>query len=162
MAIKALVLNQTIDFVSSKDPALTKKFLPIDPDDISKGEIEQEVIEEDATKFKLRPLDVFLMGYIYDTASILSGKQGEADIDIKTRVNATNIDAVRFGLAGIENFLDAEGKPIKFRTEKVRVNGREYDAVSDSIMRMFGVQLVSELAGKIKDISEVTAAQEKN
>ena len=132
------------------------------PSDPSKGEIIRDVIGEGATVFFLKPLDVFLMGYIYDNASTLSGKQDSNEIGIHTRVNQTNIDAVRHGLAGFKNFLNKSGSQVAFKTQKAVVNGREYEVASDDTMNMFGVQLIQELASKVKEISEVSAEEEKN
>lgn len=162
MALIALTVSDTVEYVSDLDPAKGKKPVPVDPNDPSKGEIIKEVIGEGATVFFLRPLDVFLMGYIYDNASHLSGRQGDDTVGIQTRINQTNIDAVRHGLAGFKNFCDRRGNQIGFKTQKAYVNGREYDVVHDDIMNMFGVKLIAELAQKIKDISEVSPEEEKN
>lgn len=162
MALIALTVADTVEYVSNLDPAKGKKPVPVDPNDPSKGEIIQDVIEEGATVFYLRPLDVFLMGYIYDNASTLSGKQGDDTVGIHTRVNQTNIDAVRHGLSGFKNFVDKHGNQVRFKTQKAVVNGREYEVVHDDIMNMFGVRLIAELADKIKEISEVSTDEEKN
>jgi len=162
MALRALAVSDTVEYVSDLDPAKVKKPVPIDPNDPSKGEEVREVIEEGATVFLLRPLDVFLMGYIYDNASTLSGKQGDDMVGIHTRINQTNIDAVRHGLAGFKNFCDRHGNQVRYRTQKAVVNGREYQVVADDIMNMFGVRLIAELADKIKSISEVSPEEEKN
>jgi hypothetical protein len=162
MALTAMTTADLVEYVSDLDPAKQKKFVPIDPTDPKKGEVETEVIGEDATVFKLRPLDIFLMGHIYDNASILRGESGSNEIGIHTRVNQTNIDAVRFGLAGIQNFKDNRGNTVHFKTQKAVVNSREYDVAHDDVMNRFGVRLVADLAQKIKTISEVTGIEEKN
>ncbi|MCL4743837.1 MAG: hypothetical protein KJZ83_00330 [Burkholderiaceae bacterium] len=155
-------MSDTVEYVSDLDPAKGQKSVPLDSNDPSKGEIITDDIGEGATVFLLRPLDVFLMGYIYDNASVLSGRQGDDMVGIQTRVNQTNIDAVRHGLAGFRNFCDKHGNQIRHRTQKAVVNGREYQVVSDEIMNMFGVRLIAELAQKIKDVSEVSKDEEKN
>lgn len=162
MALIAMTVSDTIEHVSDRDPAKKKTTVPIDERDPSKGVREETVIEEGATVFFLKPLDVFLNGYIYDNASSLVGKEGSSEVGIKTRVNQTNIDAVRHGLAGFRNFADAKGNQIAFKTQKDVVNGREYDVVADEVMDKLGLRLIQELASKIKDISDVTAAEEKN
>jgi len=68
------LIAMTITYVSDKDPAKKKTTVFLDPTDPSKGEITSSEIGSDATVFRLRPLDVFLMGYIYDNASELSGR----------------------------------------------------------------------------------------
>lgn len=162
MALIAMTTSDTIDHVSDLDPCKVKTKTLRDPADHTKGSDEVVTIKEGATVFKLRPLDVFLMGYIYDNASTLSGKQGSDDIGIHTRVNQTNIEAVRHGLAGFVNFTDRAGGVVVMKTQKAVVNGRSYDVAHDTIMNMFGVKLMQELAEQVKKISEVQPAEEKN
>lgn len=163
MALVAMTTADVIKYVSDLDPAKKKEQVPVDENDASKGLKTVETIDwEKATVFHLRPLDVYLMGYIYDSASVLTGKQGSEEVGIHTRVNKTNIDAVRFGLARIDNFKDGHGQLIRFKTQNDVVNGREYEVAHDDIMNSLGVKLISELANKIKEISEVSKAEEKN
>ena len=162
MALIAMTTSDTVDYVSDLDPCKVKTFVDRDLADPAKGKVEQVEIKDGATVFKLRPLDVFLMGYIYDTASTLSGKEGSSEIGIHTRVNQTNIDAVRHGLVGLVNFTNPKGGQVNFKTQKAVVNGRSYEVAHDDIMNMMGVKLIQELAGKVKAISEVSAAEEKN
>lgn len=161
MALIALSVADSLTYVSDRDPCKIKQEVPIDPADPAKGTREEVIIEEGATKFHLKGLDVFLMGHIYDNASALTGRQGSDEVGIQTRVNKTNIEAVRHGLAGFENFCDAKGQPIKFSTKTIDVNGRDYKVASDDVLNALGIQLVQELAGEIKRISEVSAAEEK-
>ena len=162
MALIAMSSSDVIDFVSDLDPAKSKQATLIDPNDPSKGEIMSDTVGPGATVFQLKSLDVFLMGYIYDNASTLSGEQGSSAIGIHTRVNQTNIEAVRHGLVGFRNFADANGKHILFNTQTVVVNGRKYEVASDETVTRLGIRLIQELATKIKEISEVTAEEEKN
>ena len=162
MALVAMTTSDTVDYVSDLDPCKRKVKEYRDPEDPSKGFEMKEELLPGATVFKLRPLDVFLMGYIYDNASTLSGKEGSSEIGIHTRVNQTNIDAVRHGLADFENFTDPKGGQVRFKTQKAVVNGRQYDVAHDDVMNMFGVKLIQELAAKVKEISEVSPSEEKN
>jgi hypothetical protein len=162
MAIKALTLSDTFEYVSDSDPCKVKITVDVDKDDPKKGTKEIVEIKDGATVFGLKPLDVFLMGYIYDNASSLTGKQGSEEVGIHTRVNQTNVDTVKFGLAYFKNFKDDAGNDVKVKTVKASVNGREYDAASDETLRMLGNRLIAELANEIKERSEVGAAQEKN
>jgi len=157
----AMTTADTIDYVSDLDPSKRKTKTPRDPNDLSKGMIESWEIAEGATTFKLRGLDVFMMGIIYDNASELKATEGSASYGIQTKVNQTNIEAVRHGLIGFTNFANAKGDGIAFETQKIFVNGRPYNVVADKVMNTMGVRLVQELAGKIKEISEVTPAEEK-
>lgn len=162
MAIKALTVSDTFEYVSDTDPCKVKNTVQVDPEDPKKGTKEVVEIKDGATIFGLRPLDVFLIGYIYDNASTLSGKQGSEDIGIHTRVNQTNADAVRYGLAYFKNFKDDAGNDITVKTVKSTVNGREYTAASDDTLRLLGNRLIAELASQIKEHSEVQGDEAKN
>jgi hypothetical protein len=162
MAIKALVLSTVLTHVLFNDPSRRSVTSPVDPDDASKGSKTDVVIDADATVFSYKPLDVFLMGYIYDRASILS-QSGDGSTDMKTRLNETNIDAVRFGITAISNFFEADGVtqvPIKF--VKRMVNGREYDALPDEVIIKLDAGSLAELAHQIKEASTLKREDEKN
>jgi len=162
MALVAMTTADTVDYVSDLDPAKTKKEVPLDPAKPDGPKKEVTVIAEGATTFKLKSLDVFLMGHIYDSASVLRGVQGSEEVGIHTRMNQTNIDAVRHGLAGFDNFSDVHGNAIKFETQKAVVNGRPYEVASDAVVNQLGIRLIQELGAEIKKMSEVAAAEEKN
>ena len=162
MALIALTTADQAEYVSDLDPSKKRVDVPIDPNDPAKGTKKVVRISDGASVFYLRNLEVFLKGYIYDNASSLSGEQDSNKIGIQTRVNQTNIDAVRHGLTGFKNFADKTGNAVVYATQKAVVNGRPYDVVSDAVMNTLGIQLIQELAEQIKKMSEVTAAEEKN
>ena len=162
MALIAMTTADTIDYVSDLDPSKKKTKIARDISDPSKGFIESWEIGEGATTFKLRGLDVFMMGKIYDDASVLQGKEGSNEYGIQTKVNQTNVEAVRHGLVGFKNFKNAKGDDVVFKTQVAVVNGRKYEVVADAIMNMMGVKLIQELAQQIKNISEVTPHEAKN
>jgi hypothetical protein len=149
MAVKALTLGETFEYVSEKDPCKVKQTIEIVEGDPSKGTIDDWVIKEGATVFGLKPLDVFLMGYIYDNANTLTSRQGSDVVGIQTRINASNIDAVRFGLAYFKNFQLPDGSEAKVSFVDRNVNGRDYKAASDDTLQLLGIQLIQELAEKI-------------
>ncbi len=158
-----MTTSDEIKYVSVRDPAKTSKRVPIDPEQPDGDKKTVWEIGPNATIFTLAPLDVFLMGYIYDNASSLTGRSGGNEIGITTKINQTNVDAVRFGLVSVENFHDDKsGKQVVLKRTKAIFAGRKYDAVPDEIMTKLGVQLVSELADEIKRISEVSGAEVKN
>lgn len=163
MALTAQTNGDLQKYVSDKDPAKTKVKEPNDPNDATKGEKEVTKIDwENATIFYIRPLDVQLMGSIYDNATALSGRQGEQEIGIHTRVHKTNIEAVKFGLGKWENFPDDTGKLQHIELEETTFNRKKYMVVTDRSIDMLGIQLVGELANEIKRISEVGTVAAKN
>lgn len=162
MALIAMTTADTVDYVSDKDPSKKTNKVQRDPENPAAGfDVTTEILPG-ATVFKVRPLDVFLMGFIYDNASSLTGREGSSEIGIHTKVNQTNIEAVRHGLLGWENFTDAKGGAARFKTQRAVVNGRTYDVAHDDVMNSMGIQLIQELAAEVKRISEVTPAEEKN
>lgn len=159
MAVKALTLSDTVKYVSNDDPSKVIKQVPLDPADESKGTKDEVVIEAGATTFHLKPLDVFLMAHIYDNASSLTTSNTGAEM--KTRVNQTNIEAVRHGLTRIDNFFDGKGNAVRVDTIKTYIVGREYEIADDKTIEALGLRLINELGGKIKEISEVSRDEEK-
>ena len=157
----AMTTADTVDYVSDMDPSKRKVKTARDPEDPTKGFDESVEIAPGATTFKLRGLDTFMMSTIYDNASMLQGREGSNEYGIQTKVNQTNVEAVRHGLIGFSNFANAKGDGIAFETQRTFVNGRRYDVVADKVMNTLGVRLVQELAAKIKEMSEVTASEEK-
>ncbi len=166
MALTGISRSDVFDYVSNDDPCKRRvqKSLPA-PDGGSPvllaGEYD-EFVEEGATTFKLGVLDVFLMGMIYDKSTSLSRSvEDTGEVRMLTSINATNIETVRFGLRGWEHFRDPKGGDIAFKDEKRIVMGREYQAASDDMLKLLGIRLIGELAGRIKEASEVTAAEAK-
>ena len=155
MALIAMTTADTIEYVSDLDPCKTTS-VP------APGEKPVVTIKDGATIFKLRSLDVFLKGVIYDSASRLMRKSDSDEVGIVTRVNQTNVEAVRHGLVGFSNFKNSKGGDVPFKTAKIFVNGRPYDVVDDVTMNALGIRLIQELALAIKDISEVKGDEEKN
>lgn len=162
MALEAMTTADAVKYVSDLDPAKKYVDAPVDPDqpDGPKKKVEQ-IDEAAATFFELRPLDVFLQGWIYDNASSMRGEQGKPGVDLVTKVNQTNLDMVRFSLAGWSNFK-SKGNAIAFKSKTDFVNGREYTVADDESIRLLGIKLVAELATKIRQISEVSAFEAKN
>jgi hypothetical protein len=166
MALIAMTTADQIEYVSDLDPAKSKKKTPYPPvkgehSDAKPVEIEEIVIGPNATIFKIRGLDVFLKAFIYDSTSSLTRSATTDDVGIHTKMNQTNIEAVRHGLVGFDNFRTPKGGSIPFETERTSVNGRNYDVVSDKILNLLGIRLIQELANEIKNISEVKAEEEK-
>jgi hypothetical protein len=161
MALKALTLGETFAYVSNSDPCKVKQQIEVVPGDPSKGFVEDYAIQDGATVFGLKPLDVFAMGYVYDNANQLTGRQGSDEVGIKTRINETNIEAVRLGLVYFKNFKLPNGSEAQVKFVEKQINGRDYKVASDETLQLLGIQLITELAGEIKKASEVSAREEK-
>jgi hypothetical protein len=163
MALVGISAAEAQDYVSDMDPCKRVIETPVDPADPSKGVKKETVIDEGATVFSLAGLDCFLMAKIYDDTSHLTRNTAEvAEFGLKTRINQTNVEAVRYGLKGWEHLTDAKGNDMPFSTVKRTHDGREYTVASDACLARLGVRLISELGDRIKAMSEVTKAEAKN
>ena len=168
MALVGIGVGATLTYVSDLDPC--KRRVPKKvPDPEAEGQFiddpkggKEVVIDPGATAFRLAGLDVFLMARIYDDSSTLTRGASPDEVGLKTRINQTNIEAVRFGLKGWEHFTDAKGDDLPFTTNKRTLDGRDYEVVSDTCMNRLGNRLIGELAGEIKRMSEVAADEAKN
>ena len=162
MAVTGITRSDKTDHVLDSDPA--KRRVPLEVPRIENGEkiTEEVVIDDDATFFECGVLDLFLMGMIYDQATQVSRAEEDGLLQVNTRLNRTNIDAVRFGLKGWRNFCDAAGDEIPFKTVEKNVDGRKYRAVTDDCLTRIGIRDIQELAGVIKEQSELTKAEAKN
>lgn len=117
---------------------------------------------EHATKFTLGTLDVFITGIITDKAvSFKQTAEGEA-AGIEFNNAIVSIEAVRFGLKGWSNFKDLQGNDIPFKTSKRNVHGRDYVVVSDESLKALDLDLVKELAERLRKMNTVTRSAEGN
>lgn len=119
---------------------------PADPD---KG-------TDQATRFKLRTLDVTTMAELYDGAMSLDGDK------LKFNTNSMAIRAVRRGLAGWANFRDAQGNDIPFETVNRVQNGQPVAEVAEASLNRIPLELMKELADELKAKNIVTKAEAKN
>jgi hypothetical protein len=137
MAIRGLTVSSVQRYVS--------------PNDEEKGNPEKETV------FILKPLDVFCSTYLFDTGVNLTGEDAG-----KVWVYRMNLEAVRLCLTGWENFQDATGAPITFRTEKVMVCGKEYQGLPDDLLSIMPFSLIRELSDEIRKMNYVTEDEAKN
>lgn len=161
MALVALNKSVQFRYVSDRDPSKSSKETPIDPKDLSKGMVTEEVIDSGATVFILQPLDVFLMGKVFDQ-NMRFKQNGEAEVGIEMAINQTNIEAVKYGLVGWEGLKGADGSDIPFTSTNVILGGRKYTVASDKSLNCLDVELFGELGAKVKEKSRVTVSQAKN
>jgi hypothetical protein len=117
------------------------------------------------TIFHIGLLDHNLVDYIDEqtTTFEISSKNPKDSAKANININRRNRLAVKFGLKGLENFLDPQTKqPVKFDTISVSVNGKNYPAVSDQLMSMFTKALLSELAEVIWNENHLSEEERKN
>ena len=118
--------------------------------------------KDNPTVFHIGLLDSYLRAYIDDQATSFEFSSKNKNDLARANVNASkhNLLAVRFGLKGLEGFLDpSDKKPVKFDTVSVSIIGKNYMAVSEEILAMLPKVLIDELAEVI--LSENTLSGEK-
>ena len=117
------------------------------------------------TTFHIGALDPFLRSYIEDqtTSLKISSKNPNDMAEANILVSKRGILAVKFGMRGLDNFADPQTqKPVKFETISTSINGKNFPAVSDEIIRMMPKDLIDELAEVILSANKLTEEESKN
>lgn len=132
MAIKALDLNKTRDYVSKFDDG------------------------DEPTVWKIGVLSSRDVGQIRDSVTTISFKTGAdgnmADEDISTNISRSkmNFEAVRRGLKGWENFIGVDGNAIPSKLVIRDVgNGVKKSVVPNEVLDQIPLPVVEELAEQI-------------
>lgn len=121
--------------------------------------------KEKTSVFHICPIDAHLRAYIDDQAMSFEISSNNPKDQAKASVSANkrNLLLVRFGLRGLEGFLDPrDNKPVKFDTISMTVNGKNYNVITDEILAMFPKVLIDELAEVISGENEITEEERKN
>ena len=125
-------------------------------------------LDADASKptvFQIGLLDSMLRAFIEDQTTSFEFSSRNPKESAKANINASkrNLMVVKFGLKGLENFIDPrDGKPVKYDTVSVPVNGKNYMAVTDEIISMFPKGLIDELAEVILAENTLSGDEAKN
>ena len=107
---------------------------------------------QNPTIFKIGVLDQQIKDWIEDQATSyeISSPNPNEPAKATLSYNRRNTLAVKFGLKGLENFIDPKTKqPVKFDTINLSKFGKNYQVVTDEIISMFPRELIRELAGVI-------------
>lgn len=121
--------------------------------------------KESPTVFHIGFLDPALRAEIDDDSS--SYEMSSSNPNDKAKINLSwnkrQITAIKFGIKGLENFLDPQTKkPIDYRCETISYAGKMRDCVPDRIIAMFPSELRAELAEVILDESKLSEGERKN
>jgi len=117
------------------------------------------------TTFNLGVLDSILRAHIDDQATFLkiSSKNPNDAAEANILTGKRNLLVVKFGLRGIENFIHPDTKQsIKFDSISVSVNGKNYQAVTEEIVKMIPKEVIDEIAEKILDANKLSEEAAKN
>ncbi|MBI4972896.1 MAG: hypothetical protein HZC16_03660 [Candidatus Omnitrophica bacterium] len=118
--------------------------------------------KDNPSVFHIGSLDSYLRAYIEDQTTSFEFSSKNPKDPAKANINASkrNLLVVRFGLKGLDNFLDPrDKKPVKFDSVSVSLIGKNYTAVSEEILSMLPKALIDELAEVI--LAENTLSEEE-
>ena len=121
--------------------------------------------KENPTVFHLGLLDPILRAEFEDESLIFEKSSSNPNDPAKATIarSGFNIKAVRFGLKGMDNFLDPRTKePMPFETVSVSIKGKNYNVASEQIIKMLGKKLIEELAEEILSENIFSEEEEKN
>lgn len=119
---------------------------------------------KDKTIFKLGVLDARIRAELEDETTSFDFSSDNPDDRARTTLglNRRAIEAVRFGLKGMENFQDKDGKPVKFDTVSLAKHGKNYQVVAPSILDILPFSIITELSGEILKENKLTEKERKN
>lgn len=145
MAIRTLKLDEEWEFESKYDS--------------DKG-------KEGATKFVLGTLSSRVVSSLQDGATKFrptAGKDGEeAGMEADFLPNQMAYEVVRFGLKGVKGLLDADGKPVKFKTATRHIGGADVKCAAETILKALPLDLLRELSEEIQTKNVLTEGETKN
>jgi len=107
--------------------------------------------DEVKTIFKIAPLTASLQIYIGKLLN--SGTDGSLD---------AILESFRFGVKDIQNLKDSSGNIVKFDTVSKPIRGNNYNAVSDKIVEMFSLNVLTEIGSEIIKIGNLSDDEIKN
>jgi hypothetical protein len=117
------------------------------------------------TVFHIGVLDPVLRAEIDDESSSyeMSSTNPNDKAKVKLNWNKRQITAIKFGLKGIDNFLDPQtNKPVEVKFETIQYAGKMRQALPDRIISMFPNELRQELSEAILNESKLTDDERKN
>lgn len=128
---------------------------------ISKSDPDQN----NPTVFRLGVLDPVLRAEVDDESSTyeLSSRNPNDKAKVRLNWNKRQITAIKFGLRGLENFLDPQtNKPVELSFDTISYAGKMRSSVPDRIIAMFSNELRQELAEAILNESKLSEEETKN
>lgn len=117
------------------------------------------------TVFHIGVLDPVLRAEIDDESSSyeMSSINPNDKAKVKLNWNKRQIMAVKFGIKGMDNFLDPQtNKPIEVKFETIHYAGKMRESLPDRIIAMFPSELRQELSEAVLNESRLTDDERKN
>lgn len=121
--------------------------------------------KDNPTVFHIGVLDPALRAEIDDESSSyeMSSTNPNDKAKVKLNWNKRQITAIKFGLKGLDNFLDPETrKAVDLKFETIHYAGKMRNAVHDRVIAMFPSELRAELAEVILNESKLSDDERKN
>lgn len=109
-------------------------------------------VEEEKTRWFIQPMDAFEVASLQDKYTYT---------DIKEQKNRTDwfkgmIETVALGLKDVANLLNSKGDEVKIEFEEVTYRNKKVSRPSHKFLEVLPIDAISELAMKIRGISELT------
>jgi hypothetical protein len=121
--------------------------------------------KDNPSVFHIGLLDPVLRAEVDDESS--SYEMSSTNPNDKARVrlnwNKRQIMAIKFGLKGIDNFIDPQtNKPLDLRFDTINYAGKSRNVIPDRVIAMFPNELRQELAEVILNESKLSEDEQKN
>ena len=127
------------------------------------SKLDQDI--DNPTVFHIGLLDPVLRAEVDDESSSYEMSSTNPNDKAKVRLNwnKRQIMAIKFGLKGMDNFLDPQTrKPMELKFETIHYAGKMRDVVPDRIIAMFPNELRTELSEVILNESRLSEGEQKN
>lgn len=101
-----------------------------------------KIVEYKDAEFEVGLLPLEVKNYLLDnreTKTIKKNIEGEEVTEIITHDKRLDMLTVKFGLRNIKNILDFNNKQVEFSTSTQRINGKDYQVVSDILLELLSV-----------------------
>jgi hypothetical protein len=147
MAVKGLSSSRTYLFVSLTDPCRDDKGNPTDG----------------ATVFELGTLDGTLMARIKDLqadSKIRELEAGMQSVDVVMTLHAAAMEACRVGIRGWSNFLDEDGKEIKFEARNEVIGRKQYHVLTSEAVGRIPPDLAMEIMQSLVQTNSISKEDE--
>lgn len=137
--------------------------MPIMALDLSATRVEESKYDDArgtdrATKFTLGTIDSKAAGYIRDRATkLMISPNQEVGSDVPTTMeqNSVYYQAFAVGVLAWENFRDREGNDIKRKTQRKNIAGKDYEVITDAVMRRVPLEVINEFGQMLLDENEL-------
>lgn len=116
--------------------------------------------EEEQTIWKIGVLDSLTIADI--SQMDVEFDPGSKEQKIRANIAGRELDNVRYGLKGWNNFKDAKGQEIKAMFNTISKGGRSAQTLHDNCLKQIPPRIIQELAEEIKKSNELSEVEEKN